>query len=161
MERNKIEELYNFLKDTTKAKLDANVGKNSWIGTGGTADLLVSPKNTEELVEIIKTYNRFCNENKIFAKNNEEIKESSDDMAIYSEAVHSWKLIDAAGLRNFSIGGAEVSEIHCNFLVNKGGATASDFENLGEYVIEKVYQKFKVKLEWEVERIGDFARENE
>lgn len=73
---------------------------------------------------------------------------------IYCEKIHSWMLIDGAGLRDFKIGGAKFSEIHCNFLINDGGATASDFENLGDFAIEKVFEKFGVKLDWEVKRIG-------
>ncbi|BDI60476.1 UDP-N-acetylenolpyruvoylglucosamine reductase [Qipengyuania nanhaisediminis] len=66
----------------------------------------------------------------------------------------SWKLIDAAGLRGFKNGGAQVSEKHCNFLINTGDATSSDIEGLGEIVREKVYQHSGVQLEWEIKRVG-------
>ncbi len=67
----------------------------------------------------------------------------------------AWQLIDDAGLRGYKLGGAMVSDKHCNFLINTGDATAADIENLGEEVRAKVKQKFGVELEWEIKRIGD------
>ncbi|MBV9555561.1 MAG: UDP-N-acetylmuramate dehydrogenase [Pseudolabrys sp.] len=66
----------------------------------------------------------------------------------------AWELIDAAGCRGFSIGGAQVSELHCNFLINTGEATAKDIEMLGETVRERVKTNSGVELEWEIKRIG-------
>ena len=66
----------------------------------------------------------------------------------------SWQLIDEAGLRGFRVGGAHMSELHCNFLINDGEATAADIETLGESVREKVKKKSGVDLEWEIRRIG-------
>lgn len=66
----------------------------------------------------------------------------------------AWKLIDAAGMRGFSIGGAQVSEMHCNFLINVGGATGADIETLGEEVRRRVKATSGVELEWEIKRIG-------
>ena len=66
----------------------------------------------------------------------------------------AWQLIDAAGCRGMKIGGAQVSELHCNFLINQGGATAADIENLGETVRRKVKETSGVQLEWEIKRIG-------
>ena len=66
----------------------------------------------------------------------------------------SWRLIDEAGFRGFKVGGASMSEKHCNFMINDGTATAADLENLGEYVRENVYSKTGILLEWEVKRIG-------
>ena len=70
------------------------------------------------------------------------------------EGHSSWKLIDAAGLRGFRLGGAQVSEKHANFLINTGDATSSDIEGLGELVREKVYAHSGVQLEWEIKRVG-------
>lgn len=70
------------------------------------------------------------------------------------EGHSSWKLIDAAGLRGFKNGGAQVSEKHCNFLINTGGATSTDIEGLGEIVREKVYAHSGIQLEWEIKRVG-------
>jgi UDP-N-acetylmuramate dehydrogenase len=66
----------------------------------------------------------------------------------------AWQLIDAAGCRGLKVGGAQVSEMHCNFLINLGGATAADIETLGETVRRRVKENSGVELEWEIERIG-------
>ena len=66
----------------------------------------------------------------------------------------AWQLIDAAGCRGLKIGGAQVSEMHCNFLINRGGATAADIEALGENVRRRVRETSGVALEWEIERVG-------
>ncbi len=66
----------------------------------------------------------------------------------------AWQLIESVGCRGLSIGGAQVSEMHCNFLINHGTATATDIENLGEDVRRRVLEKTGVPLEWEVKRIG-------
>ncbi len=69
----------------------------------------------------------------------------------------AWELIDRAGCRGLRLGGAQVSEKHCNFLVNKGGATAADIEGLGEEVRRRVRETTDVELTWELERIGECA----
>jgi UDP-N-acetylmuramate dehydrogenase len=66
----------------------------------------------------------------------------------------AWELIDAAGCRGLTIGGAMVSEKHCNFLINTGTATAADLENLGEEVRRRVKAHAGVDLHWEIKRIG-------
>ena len=66
----------------------------------------------------------------------------------------AWQLIDAAGCRGLTIGGAQVSELHCNFLINLGGATAGDIETLGETVRTRVKDSSGVDLDWEIKRIG-------
>jgi UDP-N-acetylmuramate dehydrogenase len=66
----------------------------------------------------------------------------------------AWKLIDAAGCRGLRVGGAQVSDMHCNFLINTGGATAHDIETLGETVRERVKQNSGIELHWEIKRIG-------
>jgi UDP-N-acetylmuramate dehydrogenase len=66
----------------------------------------------------------------------------------------AWELIEAAGCRGLTRGGAQVSEKHCNFLINTGGATAADLEGLGEEVRRRVYAATGVRLEWEIHRIG-------
>jgi UDP-N-acetylmuramate dehydrogenase len=66
----------------------------------------------------------------------------------------AWELIDAAGCRGLMVGGAQVSELHCNFLINLGQASAADIETLGETVRERVNETSGVELEWEIKRIG-------
>lgn len=66
----------------------------------------------------------------------------------------AWKVIDAAGCRGLRVGGAQVSEMHCNFLINRDNATAADIENLGEDVRRRVKAHSGVDLHWEIKRIG-------
>jgi UDP-N-acetylmuramate dehydrogenase len=66
----------------------------------------------------------------------------------------AWKLIDAAGCRGLKLGGAQVSEMHCNFLINTGNATGHDIEALGETVRARVKQNSGIELHWEIKRIG-------
>ena len=69
----------------------------------------------------------------------------------------AWELIDQAGCRGLRIGDAQVSEKHCNFLLNLGAATAADIEALGEEVRRRVFAQSGVRLEWEIRRIGETA----
>lgn len=66
----------------------------------------------------------------------------------------AWELIDKAGCRGLSIGDAQVSEMHCNFLINQGNARAADLEALGEEVRRRVFDNSGVTLEWEIKRVG-------
>jgi len=70
-------------------------------------------------------------------------------------AKSAWKLVDEAGCRGLTIGGAQVSEKHCNFLLNLGDATAADIETLGEEVRSRVKAKSGIDLRWEIRRIGE------
>ena len=66
----------------------------------------------------------------------------------------SWQLIDKAGMRGFAVGPAKVSELHCNFLINEGGATGAQIEELGETVRARVKATSGIELDWEIKRIG-------
>jgi UDP-N-acetylmuramate dehydrogenase len=66
----------------------------------------------------------------------------------------AWRLIDAAGCRGLAIGDAQVSTMHCNFLINRGAAVAVDIEALGEEVRRRVKEASGVELEWEIKRVG-------
>ncbi|WP_034993475.1 UDP-N-acetylmuramate dehydrogenase [Beijerinckia mobilis] len=70
------------------------------------------------------------------------------------EGMKAWELIDRAGCRGLTIGDAQVSELHCNFLVNRGNASATDLENLGETVRRRVFDQSGIELEWEIARVG-------
>lgn len=72
----------------------------------------------------------------------------------HSGGLKAWQLIDKAGCRGMQIGEAQVSELHCNFLINHGEATAADLEDLGEEVRRRVKETSGVDLEWEIRRIG-------
>ncbi|OWY10161.1 UDP-N-acetylenolpyruvoylglucosamine reductase [Thioclava sp. F42-5] len=81
---------------------------------------------------------------------------SSTGRADDTHELKAWKVIDDAGMRGARIGGAQMSEKHSNFLINTGGATAADLENLGEEVRKKVVQSSGISLEWEIMRVGEF-----
>ena len=66
----------------------------------------------------------------------------------------AWQLIDAAGCRGLSVGDAQMSEMHCNFLINRGKASAGDIEALGEEVRRRVREHSGIALDWEIKRIG-------
>ncbi len=66
----------------------------------------------------------------------------------------AWKLIEEAGCRGLKVGDAQVSDMHCNFLINLGGASAADIEALGELVRARVKEKSGIELEWEIKRVG-------
>lgn len=70
------------------------------------------------------------------------------------EGAKAWQLIDAAGCRGLKIGGAQMSEMHANFMINTGDTTAADLERLGEKVRQKVYEQSQIMLRWEIKRIG-------
>lgn len=72
-----------------------------------------------------------------------------------SHELKAWKVIDDAGLRGFSIGGAQMSEKHPNFMINTGDATASELEKLGEEVRKRVFKSTGLTLEWEIMRVGE------
>ncbi len=71
------------------------------------------------------------------------------------EGMRAWELVDAVGGRTLKIGDAMMSEKHCNFMINAGGASAADLENLGDELIRRVKEKFGVELHWEIRRIGE------
>jgi UDP-N-acetylmuramate dehydrogenase len=83
------------------------------------------------------------------------IREKTGGSTFKNPPGHSaWKLIDAAGMRGFRVGGAQVSEMHCNFLINTGNASGHDIETLGETVRARVKQTSGIELHWEIKRIG-------
>ncbi len=74
-----------------------------------------------------------------------------------SHALKAWKVIDDAGMRGATMGGAQMSPKHSNFLINTGGASAADLEGLGEEVRKRVFQDSGLLLEWEIMRVGEPA----
>jgi UDP-N-acetylmuramate dehydrogenase len=86
---------------------------------------------------------------------NQPVKSRTGGSTFKNPPGHSaWKLIDAAGCRGLRVGGAHMSEMHCNFLINDGEASAGEIEALGELVRERVLAHSGVSLEWEIKRIG-------
>ena len=86
---------------------------------------------------------------------------SSTGRADDTHELKAWKVIDDAGMRGATLGGAQMSPMHSNFLINAGGATAADLEDLGEQVRKKVYAATGITLEWEIMRVGDPAAEKQ
>jgi UDP-N-acetylmuramate dehydrogenase len=72
------------------------------------------------------------------------------------EGTSAWKEIDNAGCRGLMIGGAQMSPMHCNFMINTGSATGYDLEYLGETVRSRVLEHSGIRLQWEIRRIGAF-----
>jgi UDP-N-acetylmuramate dehydrogenase len=94
-----------------------------------------------------------------YREQNQPIKERTGGSTFKNPPGGSaWKLIDAAGCRGLRVGGAKVSEMHCNFLINDQNATGEDVERLGETVRVRVKARSGVTLEWEIIRLG-LARE--
>lgn len=85
---------------------------------------------------------------------------SPDDIARANlpEGTKVWQLIDRAGCRGLRLGGALMSELHCNFMINTGTATAADLENLGEEVRRRVYENSGITLRWEIKRVGELEK---
>ena len=108
-------------------------------------------------------------------QNREDIRQAMDDVQHHRETVQpvkektggstfknpegqsAWRLVDEAGMRGYQVGGAQMSEMHCNFMINTGEATAYDLEMLGETVRRKVLENSGIRLDWEIKRIGRFA----
>ena len=80
---------------------------------------------------------------------------SSTGKADDAQAFKAWKVIDDAGMRGAKLGGAQMSPMHSNFLINAGGATAADLENLGELVRNRVFTNCGITLQWEIMRVGE------
>ena len=79
---------------------------------------------------------------------------SSTGKADDTHDLKAWKVIDDAGLRGHSLGGAQMSEMHPNFLINTGTASAKDLEDLGELVRKRVFENSGIQLQWEIKRVG-------
>jgi UDP-N-acetylmuramate dehydrogenase len=71
------------------------------------------------------------------------------------DGARAWELVDRAGCRGLTLGGAQVSEKHTNFLINTGEATSAEIEALGEEVRRRVLDQSGVSLEWEIKRVGE------
>ncbi|MBL0374474.1 UDP-N-acetylmuramate dehydrogenase [Rhizobium sp. KVB221] len=85
------------------------------------------------------------------------VKEKTGGSTFKNPPGHSaWKLIDEAGCRGLQIGGAQMSPLHCNFMINIGHASAYDLESLGETVRRRVHENSGILLDWEIKRLGDF-----
>ncbi len=123
-----------------------NALPGNWIFTG--AILKGTPENKENIQKRMTEY--------------KHLREKAQPVGVKTAGsmfknpigLKAWQLIEKAGCRGLKIGGAMVSEKHCNFFINTGKATAQDFETLGETVQRRVYETSEIMLEWEVRRVG-------
>lgn len=99
--------------------------------------------------------NKILNEQREYRLKNQPYNEKTAGSTFKNpEGLRAWELIKKSGCADLRVGGAKVSEKHCNFLINTGKATAADIENLGNMIVEKVKQKTSITLEWEVKKMG-------
>lgn len=104
-----------------------------------------------ETAEILKQMEEVAQ----YREDNQPTRERTGGSTFKNPPGHSaWKLIDAAGCRGLRIGNAKVSEMHCNFLINDGNASAEDIERLGETVRARVKANSGATLQWEIVRLG-------
>ncbi|MEL6287384.1 MAG: UDP-N-acetylmuramate dehydrogenase [Pseudomonadota bacterium] len=155
----------------TKDRLIAarGVARDGRVGTYTLADLAYTYRHCGAPEDVIFTEALFQGE----AGQRDEILREMEDVASYREehqptkertggstfknppGESAWKLIDAAGCRGLTVGAAQMSEKHCNFMLNTGGARAEDLETLGEIVRRRVEDNSGILLEWEIKRIGE------
>lgn len=118
-----------------------------WIFTSATFE--GTPGEPEEIV-------RAMDEVAAYREKHQPIKERTGGSTFKNPPGNSaWKLIDAAGCRGLRVGGAMVSEMHCNFLINDRQASAEDIERLGETVRARVFASSGIELQWEIVRVGE------
>ncbi len=143
----KTGEIINLKKTDIGFTYRSNNLKGEYIYTKATFMLQFKSK-----VDILKKMNNIVETR----SNTQPIKERTGGSTFKNpEGYKAWQLIDGAGCHGLKIGDAQVSKKHCNFLINTGNATAKDIESLGELVRQKVFNKTKIILEWEIKRIGE------
>ncbi|MBQ8870170.1 MAG: UDP-N-acetylmuramate dehydrogenase [Alphaproteobacteria bacterium] len=119
---------------------------DDWIIVSITLKTQYSP--TEEIAKIL-------DEHKQYRVNNQPYNQKTAGSTFKNpQGLKAWELIKKSGCADLKIGGAKVSEKHCNFLINTGTATAKDVEELGETIIKKVKEETSITLEWEIKRMG-------
>ena len=116
------------------------------------AEFKAITKNKTIIKQMLKKINneRTSNQPVNFRTGGSTFKNTSDESA--------WKLIDKINFRGKIIGGAKVSELHTNFLINNGNANSLDLELLGEEIRTKVKKKYNINLDWELKRVGQFKK---
>jgi len=146
----------------------SGVGRDGKLHRFANADMKFVYRNSGVDPSIIFTSGRFrgvatapetirarMNEVQSHRETAQPIREKTGGSTFKNPAGNSaWKLIDAAGCRGLRVGGAQVSEMHCNFLINTGTATGHDIETLGETVRARVKENSGIELHWEIKRIG-------
>jgi UDP-N-acetylmuramate dehydrogenase len=147
------------------------VDRNGKKHTLSNADMGYSYRHSEAAKELIFTgalFEGYSEDKAIIQKQMDEVqhhretvqpvKEKTGGSTFKNPEGHSaWKLVDEAGCRGLMVGQAQMSPMHCNFMINTGGATSHDLESLGETVRTRVLDKSGIRLEWEIKRLGEFA----
>lgn len=110
--------------------------------------LKTEPSSKEEITAILEEHKTYR------IKNQPYNTRTAGSTFKNPDGLKAWELIQKSGCANLQVGGAKVSEKHCNFLINTGTATAADIEKLGETIIKKVKEKTSITLEWEIKRMG-------
>ncbi|MEM1398299.1 MAG: UDP-N-acetylmuramate dehydrogenase [Pseudomonadota bacterium] len=112
------------------------------------ADFNASPGDADAITERMNQISSARSET-------QPIKERTGGSTFANPPGHkAWQVIEQAGCRGLMVGAAQMSELHCNFMINTGGATAADMESLGEEVRRRVREKLGVELRWEIKRVG-------
>lgn len=147
------------------------VDRNGKKHTLSNADMGYSYRHSQAAKELIFTgalFEGYSEDKAIIQKQMDEVqhhretvqpvKEKTGGSTFKNPEGHSaWKLVDEAGCRGLMVGQAQMSPMHCNFMINTGGATSHDLESLGETVRTRVLDKSGIRLEWEIKRLGEFA----
>jgi UDP-N-acetylmuramate dehydrogenase len=129
--------------------------KFSYRTSGADASVIFTSARLRGQIATAETIRARMNEVQNHRETAQPIREKTGGSTFKNPPGHSaWKLIDAAGCRGLRLGGAQVSEMHCNFLINTGSSTARDIENLGEAVRKRVKDHAGIELHWEIKRIG-------
>lgn len=121
------------------------------------ADLIFTSAILEGYAEDRETIRRLMDEVQHHRETVQPIREKTGGSTFKNPSgTSAWKEIDKAGCRGLMIGGAQMSPMHCNFMINTGNATGYDLEYLGETVRARVLESSGIRLEWEIKRIGRF-----
>src|SRR3954447_23326498 len=142
-------------RDGSKHSFDNAGMKFVYRNSGADPSIVFTSARFRGRIEAPEKIRARMNEVQTHRETAQPIREKTGGSTFKNPPGHSaWKLIDAAGCRGFRVGGAQVSEMHCNFLINTGEATAHDIETLGETVRARVKQNCGIELQWEIKRIG-------
>ncbi len=142
-------------RDGAKHRFDNAAMKFEYRNSGVYPSVIFTSARFRGVAADPQTIRARMNEVQTHRQTAQPIREKTGGSTFQNPPGHSaWKLIDAAGCRGLRVGGAQVSDMHCNFLINTGAATASDIETLGETVRRRVKAYSGVDLRWEIKRIG-------
>jgi UDP-N-acetylmuramate dehydrogenase len=142
-------------RDGSRHVFDNAAMKFSYRNSGVDPSLIFTAARFRGLPTAPEAIRKRMDEVQAHRENAQPIREKTGGSTFKNPPGHSaWKLIDAAGCRGLRLGGAQVSEMHCNFLINTGNATGHDIEMLGETVRARVKENSGIELHWEIKRIG-------